>query len=233
MLKSLVSVALAVSTLAACSSASGPTFNAYAVDLADGSRAFRVECHGLFEPLSACMREAQRVCGDQPVRLLDQQQRLSDPVQKIDDTDAMTFQCGAPPQPVVATPVPVEEKPIVLAADALFAFDEGDVDAINPEGRAELDEIAAKLIAMPAVRHIDVAGYTDRLGSKEYNVALSQRRAEVVKWYLTSRGVTAAIDARGHGKVLPGTSCEMHIRAELIRCLSPDRRVEIRASHAQ
>ncbi|EDT01283.1 OmpA family protein [Burkholderia ambifaria] len=233
MLKTFVSAALTVSMLAACSSASGPTFNAYAIDLADGSRAYRVECHGLFESSNACMRAAQRVCGDQPVRPLDRLQRLSDPAQKIDDPGAMTFQCGVPPQLVVATPAPVAEKPIVLAADALFAFDKADVDAIKPEGRAELDEIASKLSAAPSVRHVDVVGYTDRLGSDEYNAALSQRRAETVKWYLTSQGVTAQIDARGDGKVLPGTACEMRNRAELIRCLAPDRRVEIRPSRTQ
>lgn len=95
MFKTLVSVTLAASTLAACSSASGPTFNAYAIDLADGTRAYRVECHGLFEPSNACMRAAQRVCGDRTVQPLDRQQRLSEPAQKIDDPGAMTFRCEA------------------------------------------------------------------------------------------------------------------------------------------
>ena len=47
---------------------------------------------------------------------------------------------------------------------------------------------------------LEVSGYTDSLGSKELNMALSQRRAESVKAYLVAKGVAADhIVAKGYG----------------------------------
>ncbi len=46
-----------------------------------------------------------------------------------------------------------------------------------------------------------VAGYADASGSKTYNVALSNRRADEVRGYLTSHGVTgSAITTKGFGE---------------------------------
>ncbi|VWC59230.1 OmpA family protein [Burkholderia lata] len=227
MLKTFLPALLVVAALAACSPTSGPTFNAYAVDLADGARAYHVECHGLLESTQACTRAAARICGDQPVQTITRRQSLGDPTGKLGDPRALTFRCEAPSAPVAVVPDDVNA-PIVLSADALFAFDRGDVDAILPEGRAQLDDAAAKLRAAGDTRHIVVAGYTDRLGSDAYNLRLSQQRADAVKQYLQGKGVTGDIDARGHGAAKPGTVCTTRDREALIHCLASDRRVEIR-----
>ncbi|MFM9726207.1 OmpA family protein, partial [Streptomyces scabiei] len=51
---------------------------------------------------------------------------------------------------------------------------------------------------------ITVDGYTDSSGSKTYNVALSGRRAEAVRTYLTAHGVNGTeIATRGFGEDNP------------------------------
>ena len=76
-----------------------------------------------------------------------------------------------------------------------------------------------------------VLGYTDRIGSEQYNQKLSEQRAQSVVDYLVSKGIPAdKISARGMGKADPvtGSTCDnVKARAALIECLAPDRRVEI------
>ncbi|CAB3763527.1 MULTISPECIES: OmpA family protein [Burkholderia] len=132
---------------------------------------------------------------------------------------------------VVAAPAP-PVAPVAqvmrLSADALFAFDRGDLADILPGGRADIREIAAKLDAT-RIGRIEVRGYTDRLGASAYNKQLSQRRADAVKALLVEQGIPAdRIDARGLGEQDPITQCtdnQSHDR--LVACLQPDRRVEI------
>lgn len=128
-----------------------------------------------------------------------------------------------PPPP----PAPVAQV-MRLSADALFPFDRGDVADVLPGGRADIREIAAKLNAM-RFSHIEVRGYTDRLGDAAYNETLSQRRAEAVKALLVQQGIPADhIDARGFGKQDPVSHCtDNQPRDSLVACLQPDRRVEI------
>lgn len=66
-----------------------------------------------------------------------------------------------------------------------FAFDS---DAINPQYQPLLNAQAAYLVAHPSVQ-VQVQGYTDERGTPEYNIALGQRRADVVKAYLQQQGV--------------------------------------------
>ncbi|MDR8727612.1 OmpA family protein [Burkholderia pseudomultivorans] len=115
-----------------------------------------------------------------------------------------------------------------LSADALFAFDRGDLADILPGGRADIREIAARLSATRFGR-IEVRGYTDRLGSAAYNQQLSQRRANAVKALLVEHGIPAdRIDARGFGEQDPITHCaDTMSHDRLVACLQPDRRVEI------
>lgn len=73
-----------------------------------------------------------------------------------------------------------------------FGFDKFSVDA---EGRAKLDAVAAQTRG----NAIYIVGYTDYLGSDDYNLALSDRRAQSVKKYLNQIGgaQSAQIQAMG------------------------------------
>jgi outer membrane protein OmpA-like peptidoglycan-associated protein len=111
----------------------------------------------------------------------------------------------APPPPPVATPTPaptptpVPPKPrekIVLRG-VHFDFNKA---KIRPGDAAILDEAAETLKAHPSVT-VNVNGYCDAIGSVEYNLKLSQRRAEAVAQYLEDHGVPEShLVPHGYGK---------------------------------
>jgi len=115
-----------------------------------------------------------------------------------------------------------------LSADALFAFDRSSLQDILPDGRGELAELAARMREVEGLQ-VTVVGHADRLGSHDYNQALSERRALTVRELLVGEGVPAgSITAYGRGSLLPVTICDAGLaRDALIDCLRPDRRVEI------
>ncbi|MDY0073367.1 MAG: OmpA family protein [Thauera sp.] len=132
----------------------------------------------------------------------------------------------APAPAPAPAPKPSAEK-IKLAADALFDFDKA---TLKPEGRAKLDDLAAKAQQLK-LEVILAVGHTDRIGSDAYNQGLSERRAAAVKTYLVSKGIEAnRVYTEGKGKKQPvtGTQCNnVKSRTALIECLQPDRRVEV------
>jgi peptidoglycan-associated lipoprotein len=68
-----------------------------------------------------------------------------------------------------------------------FATDEYGID---DEDRRTLDAQAAWLLAHPAV-NVTIEGHCDERGTREYNLALGDRRANAAKNYLAARGVPA------------------------------------------
>ena len=86
----------------------------------------------------------------------------------------------APPKP----PVPMSEK-VTYAADTFFDFDKSN---LKPEGMAKLDDLVGKINSMN-LEVIIAVGFTDSIGTDEYNQKLSVRRADAVKAYLVSKGV--------------------------------------------
>lgn len=92
---------------------------------------------------------------------------------------------------------------VSVSSEASFAFDRAD---IKPEFKPTLDKVAAVLRDDPNVR-ITIIGFTDSIGSEEYNQRLSERRAEATASYLISRGVgSSQILTRGLGESEPRAS---------------------------
>lgn len=86
----------------------------------------------------------------------------------------------------------------------LFAVD---TSTITPEGRAILDGQAQWLLTNADYRAV-VEGHADEQGTREYNLALGQRRANAVREYLVSRGVPAArLQVTSYGKERPIQVC--------------------------
>ena len=129
------------------------------------------------------------------------------------------------PEPVKCTP---QMDTITVGAEKLFGFDKAN---LRDEGKAALNEAAAKIKANPELKAVIVTGHTDRIGSDAYNQKLSERRANVVKDYMAAQGVDAAmIEAVGKGEAEPVVQCTGNKKTKkLISCLQPNRRVEIRA----
>ncbi|MBX3563348.1 MAG: peptidoglycan-associated lipoprotein Pal [Sphingomonas sp.] len=81
-----------------------------------------------------------------------------------------------------------------------FAFDQYDIDG---EARAILDSQARWLAAHPGVR-ITIEGHCDERGTREYNLALGDRRANAAKNYLAARGISPSqINTISYGKERP------------------------------
>jgi OOP family OmpA-OmpF porin len=76
---------------------------------------------------------------------------------------------------------------------------------LTPESRAVLDPVAANLKKYSELG-IELQGHTDSVGADQYNLRLSQRRADAVREYLLSEGVSASqVAARGYGESQPAT----------------------------
>ncbi len=113
-------------------------------------------------------------------------------------------------------PTPGSSRDFVINAGDLvyFAFDRFNV---TDEARAVLDTQAAWLARYPAV-HVRIEGNTDERGTREYNFALGARRANAVRDYLVSKGLSPSrIDTVSYGKERPidtsvGDAADSHNR---------------------
>lgn len=111
----------------------------------------------------------------------------------------VTISPTAPPQPVKNNPS-LEELFRANVFDAYFDFNKSD---IRPDARDGLSKTAQFLRSYPDVRVV-VEGHCDERGSAEYNLGLGQRRAQAVKDFLVSLGVSEArIETTSYGKEHP------------------------------
>jgi OOP family OmpA-OmpF porin len=138
------------------------------------------------------------------------------------------------PEPVPTPPAPPPPPPMIkkttLSADALFALESFQLRAT---AKARLDAFAAELDQFNYER-IHITGHTDPTGSKALNARLSRQRADAVKRYLVSKGLSAGkIVTEGVGSSVPVVTdkdCSKMPRGQMIACYQPDRRVEIEVS---
>ena len=112
-----------------------------------------------------------------------------------------------------------------LNSDFLFKFDQSD---LTEEGQKVIVSLAQKLNELK-VKKATIEGYTDRLGSKAYNLALSKRRAETVKNELQRLGVNTEFEIIGHGAENPVKFCQGNDMAAK-KCLMPNRRVVVKVN---
>ena len=81
-----------------------------------------------------------------------------------------------------------------------FAFDSS---AITPNS-AEILDTQVKWLKKHKSVNVIVQGYCDERGTREYNLALGERRANAVKQYLVSQGIAAdRISTISYGKERP------------------------------
>ena len=131
---------------------------------------------------------------------------------------ALAATAGCSPKPKDIPPPPSDRGPPVTQQDNVrpgsradfersvtsntvhFALDRYDLDG---EARAILDSQAAWLAHWPNVP-VSLEGHCDERGTREYNLALGDRRANAAKNYLASRGINPArISTISYGKERP------------------------------
>lgn len=114
----------------------------------------------------------------------------------------------------------------VIRLDGATLFGSAE-DVLTPGGKQALDKVIRDNPTL-VLSKIKVSGHTDNMGKEDDNRKLSLRRAEAVRKYLISRDTNFRIVTEGLGETKPLARCdEKKPRAELIRCLAPNRRVEI------
>lgn len=92
---------------------------------------------------------------------------------------------------------------IVNLWNVLFDFDQA---SLKPGAKEKLAKVSGILLAYPTL-HMNVEGHTDSVGTDDYNLKLSQRRADAVRDYLTANGINPAnVQSIGLGKADPVAS---------------------------
>ena len=87
-------------------------------------------------------------------------------------------------------------------------FFDTDQTEVNEQGQATLDKQASWLNRYNRY-NFTIEGHADERGTREYNFALGSRRAENVKNYLVSKGVSAArMKTISYGKERPVATCD-------------------------
>jgi len=109
---------------------------------------------------------------------------------------------------------------VVDLSNDSFKFD-FDKAVLRPENRELLSRLAGIFLVSHGFR-LHIYGYTDDVGTDQYNAGLSERRAQAVSDYLAKSGIPADImTTRGFGKSSP------RVKATSLEARERNRRVEI------
>ena len=136
----------------------------------------------------------------------------------------------------VETPKPVLMERTVLNKNeqtVYFAFDSAE---LTDEAKSHLNNVASTLTSAKDVKHLEIVGTADRLGSNSYNQTLSEKRAQSVQTYLAEQGYanTRVAEVRAVGETAPTTTCDAdQSRNNEIACLGPDRRVDLEVQYLE
>ena len=102
----------------------------------------------------------------------------------------------------LATPSPSLQKKLnEILSHGSIEFD-SNATTMTPRSRTTLDQLIAQLRHAPHTA-IEIGGHTDKYGEPDYNIQLSRRRAEAVRQYFASHGLTNQFTAVGYGASRP------------------------------
>ena len=109
------------------------------------------------------------------------------------------------PRLKMVPPVPsVEANSLLITLDSGILFDVDKYD-VRPEAERALASLAT-VLKEADVKAFEIDGHTDSDASDEYNQALSEKRANAVKDFLASQGLTSEITIIGYGESRPVAS---------------------------
>jgi OmpA-OmpF porin, OOP family len=113
-----------------------------------------------------------------------------------------TLAVQGPAQAPVQTPASSLQKKLnEVLSHASIEFD-SNTATITPRSRATLDQLVTLLRRAPHTV-IEIGGHTDRYGAADYNLQLSRLRAEAVRRYFISHGLTNQFTSVGYGASRP------------------------------
>lgn len=94
----------------------------------------------------------------------------------------------------------IELNKIFVLENIYYELDKAD---IRPDAAKELDKLVQILVDNPEIK-IELSSHTDSIATVEYNMDLSQRRAESAVQYITQRGIAPdRLVAKGYGELRP------------------------------
>ncbi len=109
------------------------------------------------------------------------------------------------PKLKMVPPVPsIEANSLLITLDSGILFDVDKYD-VRPEAERALASLAT-VLKEADVKAFEIDGHTDSDASDEYNQALSEKRANAVKDFLASQGLTSEITIIGYGESRPVAS---------------------------
>lgn len=120
--------------------------------------------------------------------------------QMADFVEAVLLERAEKPAPAAKPLPPLSERKTWVFKDIKFEFDKA---SLMQSCYPILDNIYEILNDHPEI-NVEIQGHTDSVGTDEYNLDLSQRRAQTVMQYLNAKGISAArMTARGYGESQP------------------------------
>lgn len=119
----------------------------------------------------------------------------------------------------------VAQKRVIINAEVLFGFDSAKLSKAG-------EEVLVKEVVGINPTEVEIAGYTDTIGTQKYNLRLSQKRADAVKQFLVAKGIASEkIVAIGFGET--NLVCAEKHPTKASKCAAQNRRVDIAAKYVK
>lgn len=120
---------------------------------------------------------------------------------------------------------------VITAVDAIFKINNIYFDTnsskLRPEGKTELNDLVQALADYPEIK-IELRAHTDSRGDSEYNLILSEQRAESVANYIIYKGINSErLVFKGYGDTTPVNECAKGVDCSEEK-LQENRRVEFK-----
>ena len=129
--------------------------------------------------------------------------RKAPPAIEVPPTEQPGDTTGAAPGDVELTELPAMQAELVAKAGSDTVYFGTDEYVLDAQSKATLAAQAKWMLANPKVR-ASIEGHADERGTREYNMALGERRANAARDYLLSQGVpTARLLVTSWGKERP------------------------------
>lgn len=153
-----------------------------------------------------------------------------------DSNDVCAPPAPAPEPEKIVEPAPAPEPATQLTQEDRTIYFDFNKSVLTAESFTKLDTLITAVVASKGVQKVTVVGFADDIGSTDYNQKLSEKRANAVESYIDSK-VTIPTEAKvvsAQGENAPTTNCPTKMkRAERIKCLAADRRVEVQFTYAK